>query len=75
MFRAAWSTALPSGRPAADGAVSEVWLGRRHFPSGYRLTVTGATVVRRTADRVVLRALPGAARVTFSATPTAPATG
>lgn len=69
VFRASWSTTLPSGEPAADGAVSEVWLGRRHFPAGFRLTVTGASVVRRTADRVVVRALPGAARVTFSAAP------
>ena len=74
-FRAAWSTFLPSGLPAADGAISEVWLGRRHFPAGYRLTVTGATVVRRTADRVALRALPGAARVTVSAAPAPPAAG
>ena len=74
-FSAAWSTVLPSGMPAADGALSEVWLGRRHFPAGYRLTVTGATVARRTADRVALRALPDAVRVTFSAAPAPPAAG
>ena len=56
VFTATWSTTLPDGRPAGAGAVSEVWLGRRHYPDGYRLTVTGARVVTRTADRVVVRA-------------------
>ena len=75
VFRVAWSTRLPSGSPAADGALSEIWLGRRAYPAGYRLTVTVARVVLRTADRVVVRALPGAARVTVSAAPASPAAG
>ena len=75
VFRAAWSTQLPSGASAADGAVSEVWLGRRHFPAGFTLTLTGAGVVRRTADRAAVRTLPGATRVTFSAAPVPPAGG
>jgi len=74
-FSAAWSTVLPTGLPAAEGALSEVWLGRRHFPAGYRLTLTGATVVLRTADRVAVRALPGATRVTFTAAPAPPEAG
>ena len=73
VFTASWSTNLPGGTPAGDGAVSELWLGRRTYPDGYRLTLTGARVVRRTADRVVVRALPGAARVTVTASPPAPA--
>ena len=72
-FTAQWSTTLPSGAPAGEGAVSELWLGRRHYPGGYRLTLTGARVVRRTADRVVVRALAGAERVTVVAAPVAPA--
>jgi len=75
VFRASWGTVLPSGVRAADGAVSEIWLGRRAFPAGYRLTVTGARVALRTADRVVLRALPGATRVTVRAAPAAHAAG
>ncbi len=39
------------------------------------LTLTGATVVRRTADRVAVRTLPGAARVTMSAVPVASGAG
>ena len=73
VFRAAWSTILPDGRPAPDGALSEIWLGRRQYPSGYRLTLSGARVVRRTADRVVLRGVPGAVRVTVSVAPAPPA--
>ena len=73
MFRVAWSTILPAGRPAPDGALSEIWLGRRQYPSGYRLAVSGARVLRRAADRVVLRGVPGAARVTLSAAPAPPA--
>ena len=68
-FTVGWSTTLPDGRPAGETAVSEVWLGRRQYPDGFRLTLTGARVVTRTADRIVVRALPGAAQVTVVAVP------
>ena len=68
-FTAGWSTTLPDGRPAGETAVSELWLGRRQYPGGFRLTLTGARVVTRTADRIVVRALPGAAQVTVVAVP------
>ena len=71
VFTAEWSTTLPGGGPAGEGAVSELWLGRRHYPDGYRLTVTGARVARRTVDRVVVRAEAGAARVAVTAAPVA----
>ena len=69
VFTATWSTTLPDGRPAGEDSVSEVWLGRRRYPDGFRLTVTGARVVTRAADRVVVRATPGAAQVTVVAAP------
>lgn len=72
VFTASWSTTLPSGAPAGEGAVSELWLGRRAYPEGYRLTLTGARVARRTADRVVVQALRGAARVSVTAAPAEP---
>ena len=69
VFTAAWTTTLPSGATAAATALSELWLGRRVYPGGYELTLTGARAVRRTPDRLVVRALPGATRVTVVATP------
>jgi endoglycosylceramidase len=72
VFTAEWSTTLPSGRPAGEEAVSEVWLGRRRYSGGYHLTLTGARIVTRTADRIVVRALPGAAQVSVVATPVPP---
>jgi endoglycosylceramidase len=71
-FKATWTTTLPSGRPAPPDAVSEVWLGRLLYSAGYNLTLTGARVVRRSADWVVLQALPGADRVSVTATSAVP---
>ncbi len=69
VFTASWTTTLPSGAPAPAGAVTELWLGRRSFPQGFRVTATGAQVVSRTADRVELRALADATRVTVAVAP------
>ncbi len=72
VFTASWTTTLPNGRPARADAVSDLWLGRRQYPGGYSVTLTGARVVSRTADRVLLRALPDAQRVAVVVTPSVP---
>jgi endoglycosylceramidase len=69
VFTADWSTTLPSGRPAGEEAVSELWLGRRRYADGYRVTLSGARVLTRTADRLVVRAQPGATQVSVVVTP------
>jgi endoglycosylceramidase len=72
VFTASWTTMLPSGVPAPPDAVSDVWLGRRTFPAGFHLTLSGARVVRRTADSIVVQATPGALRVVVRAAPDGP---
>lgn len=59
----------PFGRRLADGARTRIFVPR-HYPHGYRLSVTGARVLSsRTSPWVVLVARPGAAKVTVTIRP------
>ena len=59
-FRATWSTLLPNGLPAADGALSEVWLGPPPLPGG--LPADAHRRERRAADGRPRRAARAAGR-------------
>ena len=70
-FRAEWSTARAGGGPRfGRRAVSDVFLGRLHYPRGYRVQVRGARRVSQRGARVLrLRTRRGAERVTLRVRP------
>ena len=67
-FTLRYSTTLPDGRGGA-GLTSTVYVPALHYPHGYRVTVSGATVVAHRATTATLRNDPGAAGVTVTVTP------
>jgi hypothetical protein len=62
---------LPVGAALAPGAVTEVWVPRRHFPDGYDVVdLQGAQVTSPSgSERLELVALPGAVAVSFGVVP------
>jgi len=69
-FTFAYATAPVDGS-VAPGAVTEVWVPRRHFPAGYDVVdLHGAQVTSASdAERLELVALPGATTVSFGVVP------
>jgi len=65
-----YSTAAVPGATLADGALTRIFVPRRHYPNGYRVDASGATVVSAPgAPWVELRTVPGAAQVRLSISP------
>lgn len=71
-FTLRYGTTLPDGRPAA-GLTSEVYVPALHYPAGYTVASSGATVTASGATRVALRNEAGANTVSVTVTPGAPA--
>ncbi|MEO6025675.1 MAG: cellulase family glycosylhydrolase [Candidatus Binatia bacterium] len=71
-FTLAYAT-TPVDGPLTPGAVTEVWIPQRHFPTGYDVVgLKGATVTSANdAERLELVALPGATTVSFAVVPPA----
>ena len=61
-FDLSWSTTAPGGRRLERGAKTRIWASPLHYPGGYRLALSGARVVSRTARAVELRNRPGASK-------------
>jgi endoglycosylceramidase len=61
----------PVDGPLGPGAVTEVWIPSRHFPTGYDVVdLEGAVVTSANdAERLELAALPGATTVSFAVVP------
>jgi endoglycosylceramidase len=69
-FSLSYSTAPPAGVHLSPTTLTEIWVGRLHFPNGYRVKVTGASAVSRPgADLLTLRARRGARPVTVEISP------
>jgi len=74
-------TTAPVDGPLAPGAVTEVWIPSRHFPTGYDVVdLEGAVVTSANdAERLELATSPGATTVSFAVVPpgcgAAPAVG
>lgn len=66
-----YATAGPVPAGMATGAVTEVWVPRRHFPAGYRVTeLSGAKVISApNAESLRLQACPGATEVRMAVVP------
>ncbi len=71
-FTLAYATAPVDGA-VAPGAVTEVWVPRRHFPDGYDVVdLHGAQVTSASdAERLELAALPGSTTVSLAVVPAA----
>jgi endoglycosylceramidase len=68
-FDLRFSTRLPSGRRAAPGLRSEVFIPRSDFPGGYRARVAGAVIVSRPGvSHLRLIRCEGVARVRLTIT-------
>jgi endoglycosylceramidase len=65
-----YSTSPPAGVRLVPGALTEVWAGAVHYPHGYRVRASGATVASRAqAPVLLLRTRPGAPQVTVTVSP------
>lgn len=67
-FTLGYSTTLPDGRSAA-GMTTDIYVPALHYPDGYRVTVSGAVVVRSSGQRLVIRNLVGAPSVSVAVSP------
>jgi endoglycosylceramidase len=68
-FEFGYSTQAASGTPLTPGALTEAWIPQRHFPDGYQVQVSGASVQSApNAARLVLANNPGATEVTVTIT-------
>jgi endoglycosylceramidase len=69
-FELSYLTESPAGGRSDPDAETEIYLGRRHYPSGYSATVTGAEHLSdRGAELLRLGAPAGPGQVTVSVTP------
>jgi len=67
-FTLSYATRLPGGRSGA-GLLTQVYVPRLHYPKGYAVTSTGATVTYAGPTTLELRNRRGATAVTVSVTP------
>jgi len=67
-FTVQYSTQLPDHRSGA-GLKSEIYIPLLHYPEGYSVSLTGASMVSRTASVLWLRNKPGAKTVNVTVTP------
>jgi hypothetical protein len=68
-FALSYSTTLPGGDPGA-GLETDIFVPARHYPHGYRVKVSGASVVSApTAGTLRLCNTPGAAKVSVTVMP------
>jgi endoglycosylceramidase len=66
-----YSTAAVPGAVLSSGALTPIFVPRRQYPTGYKVDVTGATVVSAPgAPWVELITVPGAATVQVTISPT-----
>ena len=68
-FRFSYST-KPAGSYLRTGAATQIWVGRLHYPHGYRVTVNGGRVVSKSATVLSVANLPGATTVDVVIIPT-----
>ncbi|MDX2171059.1 MAG: cellulase family glycosylhydrolase [Deltaproteobacteria bacterium] len=70
VFDLTYDTAAPPGVSYARNAVSVIDVPRRHYPGGYAVTLSGATVTSAAcATRLTLRNQPGATQVVLHVVP------
>lgn len=74
IFRLVYLSSPAPGRSLAKEAVTEIFCPKRHYPSGYQVTVQGATVLSKLNDPILhLANQPGAPLVRVEITPKAKA--
>jgi endoglycosylceramidase len=71
-FTLSYSTTLPDGR-SSSGLETDVYVPRLHYPRGYRVTVSGASILRADGALLRLRNRRGARAVTVAVAPLQPA--
>jgi endoglycosylceramidase len=71
-FQLSYSTTGPSGQTFGRSGQTEIYVGRRHYPDGYQVSLDGGSV-RSPDDAPILRiaSCPGAARVNVTVSPAA----
>jgi endoglycosylceramidase len=71
-FQLTYSTTGPTGQAFGRSGQTEIYLGRRHYPDGYQVSLQGGTV-RSPDGAPILRiaSCPGAAHVSVTVSPTA----
>ena len=67
-FTLTYSTTLPDGRSAAE-LRTDIYLPQLHYPHGYSVSVSGATIASSSATSLELKNTPGARSVSLTVTP------
>lgn len=73
-FEFRYSTLSPNATGAMEGAVTEIWVPKRHFPAGYHVTeLSGAKVISAAnAESLRVMSCPGVSEVTLAVVPPTP---